>query len=198
MGVPTTGSTNVGKKGRYNPQAAITSITDSTGGTSSNTLAAQVGEYSITFHIDNLGDTNGFGGTSAVDLVTDWVPGHKFAISSWEFITTTAGTGASADQTIKLQIGAADVTGGTLQLELADTAAVGQLTAGETISAANTGSSTAALSVLLNASGTAFTAGAGDIVIHLRNMETADAFASLAAKQEEILDAIRNSDVILT
>jgi hypothetical protein len=113
-------------------------------------------------------------GTSAADMVTDYICGHAFKLLALDFVTSIAGTGTSASQIFNLAIGATDVTAGTCTVTLASTSAVGELTAGATVTAANTGSATDTLSIEMAASGTAFTAGAGTFLITIQNTDLSD------------------------
>ena len=153
-------------------------VTDSTTGTASTTLAAGVGVYNMTIPLTSL--ATGLS-TSAIDLMTGIVVGHKFKILDFYFVTTVAGTGSGASQVFNLEIGTTNVTGGVLTVTLASTSDIGEVTTSTAITAANTGSADATLSIEMAASGTVFTAGAGYFVIRIQNMDTADAFASLVA-----------------
>jgi hypothetical protein len=69
--------------------STLGAYTDSTTGTAAATLAAGVGVSTVSF---DVALTN----TGAVDVITGWVPGYKFKILAWEFITGVAGVGSSA------------------------------------------------------------------------------------------------------
>lgn len=170
--------------------AAQAALTDSTGGTAGTTLAAGVGVTPVTIPLTSL--ATGLS-TSAIDLLTGYTPGFRFRIVSLEFVTTVAGTGASASQTFNLEIGTTNVTGGVLTLTLASQAAIGAITAATPITANNIGSSTDAISLEMAAGGTVFTAGAGYFIMELQNLDTADAVASSAS----LLGAIRSALVSL-
>lgn len=165
---------------------AITPFTDNTTGTESDTLAAGVGIETIIHPLTSL--ATGLS-TSAIDLMTARVVGYKFKILSWGFCTTVAGTGAGASQTFNLEIGTTDLTGGSLNVTLASTSDIGELTNATAITAANTGTAADTISIEMAASGTVFTAGAGYFFIRIQNMDTADAIASLAAKDAEFINA---------
>jgi hypothetical protein len=170
----------------FTPSAvAITELTDSTTGTASDTLAATAGIVTVAIPIQLAAMT-----TSAADLITNYTPGYAFELLSLEFVTTTLGTGASASQVLNLEIGTTNVTGGVLTLLLADTDTLGKKTAATAITAANTGTAASTISVEVAASGTVFTAGAGILLLKLRNMDTVNAVASLSAKVNEIITAI--------
>jgi len=170
--------------------AAQAALTDSTGGTAGTALAAGVGVVPLTIPLTSL--ATGLS-TSAIDLLTGYVPGFRFKILSLAFVTTVAGTGTDASQVFNLEIGSTNTTGGVLTLTLASQAAIGTVTAATEITAANTGSSTDAISLEMAASGTVFTAGAGYFILKLQNLDTADAVAS----QSSLLGAIRSAMVSL-
>ena len=165
--------------------AAITALTDSTTGTASDTLAATAGIVTLALPIQLAAMS-----TSAADLMTNYVPGYAFELLSAEFITTNPGVGASASQVLNIEIGSTNVTGGVLTLTEASTSALGEKTAATAITAANTGTASDTLSIEVAASGTVFTAGDGILLVKLRNMDTVNAIASLAAKLDEIQTAL--------
>jgi hypothetical protein len=169
----------------FAPFGEITELTDSTTGTASDTLAATVGVSTIAIPLQLASMT-----TSAADLMTAYTPGYAFELLSLEFITTTLGTGASASQVLNLEIGTTNVTGGVLTLLLADTDTLGKKKAATAITAANVGTASDTISLEVAASGTVFTAGAGFLLLKLRNMDTVDAVASLSAKVNEIVTAM--------
>lgn len=125
------------------------------------------GIYNLTFHktLANLG-------TSAADLISGLVLGHRFKILSLQFVTSTAGTGSGATQTFNLEIGTTNLTGGVLNLTLANQQTTyGQITSATPITGNNEGSATDAISLEMAAGGTAFTAGAGSFVIRVQNLD---------------------------
>lgn len=161
-------------------------VTDSTGGSQissdgndAGTLASTVGVSQLSFDANLAAGPPA--GTSAGDMVTAFVPGYKFKLLALDFVTSIAGVGSSASQVYNLEIGTTNVTAGTCTVTEASTSAVGELTAGAAITGANTGSATDSISIEQAASGTAFTAGAGSFIVTIQNMDTADAFAALAA-----------------
>ena len=155
-----------------------TAITDSSTGTALSAVAAGVGRYNRAHPVTSL--ATGLG-VSAIDLLTAWTPGFKFKIVTFDFVTTVAGTGAAASQVFNLTIGATPLTGGVLTLTLASQSTIGAVTNGTAITALNTGSSAATISIKMAASGTVFTAGAGYFVMGMQNMDDADAFATILA-----------------
>lgn len=104
-------------------------------------------------------------GTSAIDLITGYTPGFRGKIVGWEIVASVAATGAGASQTINLEIGTTDVTGTATAFLLANLDTIGKRQAGGTPTALNEFSDTDTISVELAASGTAFTAGSGSIVL---------------------------------
>lgn len=160
-------------------------LTDSTGGSvSGSTLAATAGISTLSIPIQLAAMT-----TSAADLLTAYTPGYKFKILSVDFVTTTLGTGSGASQTINLEIGTTNLTGGVINPTLAGTDTLGELTSGTSVTAANTGSASDTISVEVAASGTVFTAGAGIILIRIQNMDVQDN----AAKTAELVNELRAS-----
>lgn len=159
-----------------------TALTDSTGGSvAAYSLAVGVGKTTISIPLQLASMT-----TAAADLVTEYTPGYKFKILAVDFITTTLGAGSGASQTLNLEIGTTNVTGGVVNPTLSSTNTLGKLTAGTSVTAANTGSATDVLSVEVAASGTVFTGGAGILLITIQNMDTADAFAREAVLENRL------------
>ncbi len=165
--------------------AAQVALTDSTGGTAGDTLAAGVGIQTLAIPIQLASLT-----TAAADLVTEIVPGFRFKVLKVDFVTTKLGTGSGASQTINLEIGTTNVTGGVVNPTLGSTDTLGKVTAGSSVTAANVGLATDSLSVEVAASGTVFTAGEGILLVRLQNMDTADAVASQAQRTNEIRAAL--------
>lgn len=162
----------------YDSTKFTTAITDSSGGAASSTVAAGVGMYKMYHPLTRLATDLG---TGAIDLLTNYTVGHKFKITSFDFVTTTAGTGAGASQVFNLEIGTTNLTGGVCTVTLSSTDTIGKITAGTAVTANNTGTSTDTLSIEMAAGGTVFTAGAGYFLIGITNMDVADAFASILA-----------------
>jgi hypothetical protein len=177
---------NSGTVQSYNSEAAITSVTDSSTGTASNTIAAGTGVYSI--QIPYLAATFANG-----DMATGIVIPHKFKITKIDSICTAAVTTGAKTATLNLEIGTTNLTGGSLVLD--GTVTLGAYEAASAITAANTGAAGDTIS-LEAASVTTFVEGSFVIQIWIQNMDTADADASLAAKGEEVLDAMRAQDLI--
>lgn len=158
-------------------------LTDSTGGSiSGSTLAATAGITTLSIPIQLAAMT-----TSAADLLTDYTPGYKFKILSVDFVTTTIGAGAGASQTINLEIGSTNLSGGVINPTLTGTNTLGKTTSGTSVTANNTGSASDTISVEVAASGTVFSAGAGIILIRIQNMDVQDN----AAKTAELVNELR-------
>ena len=173
------------------PQAAIGSlpsaIVDSSGGAAAGVVAVGVGEALVTIPVSSL--ATGLS-TSAVTMLNAYVPGFRFSILQLDFVTTIVGAGAGASQTFNLQITGANVTGGVVNPTLTSTNTIGKITAGTAVTAANTGGVTDSISLLMAASGTVFTSGAGYFVLRLKNLDTANAFASISAVVNSLIGAL--------
>lgn len=169
--------------------ASQVAITDSTTGTVADTFAAGVGVHTISIPI-TLANITGAG-----DVLTTYTPGYKFKILSADFAVTTAATTAAKAATLNLEIGATNVTGGEIALTSANCTPLGAVVAGAAITAANTGSASATISVE-SASVTAFVEGAGVLLLKVQNMDTADMAASIADKWNEVRTALVNFGVI--
>lgn len=158
-------------------------LTDNSTGSASTTIAAGVGVYDLPLYA-----VLPIGGTSAVDQVTTFTPGHKFKILAWSYLESVATTGTNSSRVYNMEIGTTDV--GTSPSTLTVTtsgAAVGRVIAGTAVSGANTGTSSDTISIEVAASGTTHDAGAGMFIIRIQNMDTADAIASLAAQTDALL-----------
>jgi len=168
--------------------AGINALTDNTTGTASDTLAAGVGKYSLIIPLTSL--ATGLS-TLAIDLLTNNPIGHAFKLLSFDWVTTVAGAGAGATQTFNLEIGTTNVTGGSLNPTLANTATIGAIVSGTAITANNVGTAADTISIEMAAGGTVFSAGAGYFVIRIQNTDTSNAVASLADKLNDILAALQ-------
>lgn len=121
--------------------------------------------------------------TSAADLVTNYIVGFAGQIVGAKFITTQAGTGTGATQTFSFKITAqpsgtvSTVTGLSATVTLAGTATTGVVQAfGTMTGATNTNAggyldASDTLSISVAASGTAFTAGAGVILLEIAKLD---------------------------
>lgn len=152
--------------------AVATLTTDSTGGTTVAAAAAGVGVQQI-----NLG-TFPLTSMANADIVTDFVPGYRFKLLALDAVTVVPATTASKASTLHLEIGSTAVGAGTCALTTAGCNARGKLVAGAAITSANTGSASAAISVV-GASTTAFGEGSVTLIVTIQNMDIADAFTAL-------------------
>lgn len=184
--VLTSGST-VSPSGVASPLSAAlpTAFTDNTTGTASDTLAAGTGVTTLTFAFDLTTLTTG-----ATELLTNYVPGYAFKILAVDFVVTDAGAGAGASQTLNLEIGSTNLTGGVINPTLANTATAGALVAGTAVTANNVGTNASTLSIENAAGGVIFTSGTGIILIKIQNMDTANAVASLADHINDLITAL--------
>lgn len=157
------------------PTAAA--ITDNTTGSAGSTAAAGAGVSTVVFYVDAADLANG-------DVLTTWTPGYKFKVLAFDaFCAKPVTTGAKA-ATLNLEIGTTDLTGGVISLS--GTYAQGAAQAGTAVTAANTGSNSATISVEAS-SVTTFVEGAFWLVVKIQNMDTADALASLIAEHTKIV-----------
>jgi hypothetical protein len=106
-------------------------------------------------------------GTGAVEIVTDWVGGFTYTIESVKAYTQVAGTGSGASRTYRVVKGASTVAA-TATILLAETDTVGKEKAFTVTAADATFSDTDTLTVDFANGGTAFTAGAVNLVIVYR------------------------------
>lgn len=151
-----------------NPTA--TALTDSTTGAVGATLAAGAGVYTLAFYIDAATIADG-------DLLTTYVPGHKFKILKFDARCAKAVTTGAKASTLNLEIETTNVTGGAVALS--GTYALGAAQAGTAITAANTGTSAQSFSIEASST-TTFVEGAFWLLVSIQNMDTADALAALA------------------
>jgi hypothetical protein len=150
-------------------------LTINIAGNYNSTIASTAGVQTLSFPIQLAAMT-----TAAADLMTNYVPGFAFEVLAVEFVTTTIGAGAGATMALNLEIGTTNLTGGVVTVTLAGTDTLGEKTAGTAITAANIGTAADTLSIEVAASGTIFTAGAGVLLVKVRNLDTYNALVSLA------------------
>lgn len=159
----------------------IAAFTDNTGGSASDTLAAGVGIFDWTFYVSLPDVTN-------ADLIGAFTPGYAFKVLKVDFLHEKAVTTGAKAATLTPKINGSAITGGVLALS--GTYAAGAVTAGSTVTAANTGTSSQTFSI--TASGvTTFTEGNGTIRVRVQNMDSANAFASIADKVNDIRSALQ-------
>ena len=106
-----------------------------------------------------------------VDIQTDLIVGHKFAlIGKPQFVVTEVGVGSTKTITFVVDIGATATTGGTVVVTTALTATLGAvIPAAAAFSALNTGSATDTISIR-GSSATAFTSGKGVILLRIQSV----------------------------
>ena len=166
--------------------SAQAALTDSTTGTPGTTLNAGAGVQTLSIPV-NLAAI-----TTNADVLTAFTPGFKFKLLSVSFAIKTPATTSGKLTTLSLKINSTAVTGGAVALTSANATPLGAIIAGSAITAANTGSSSATISVV-STSTTAFVEGEGYLLIKVQNMDTADAVAS----QTVLLNELRASLVAL-
>lgn len=149
-------------------------FTDNSTGTASTTIAAGVGIYQFVLPINLASVANG-------DVLTNVVFGHAFKVLKETFAVTVPVTTGSKLATLNSEIGTTNVTGSAIALTSDNCTPIGALVAGGAITAANTGTATDTFSVEA-ASVTAFAEGAGVYIAEIQNLDTTNAFASLAAR----------------
>lgn len=166
----------------------VGTFTDSSGGTAGTTVAAGVGKYILPHYI-NLASITGAG-----DVLTTFTVPHKFKILSFDAFVVIPATTAAKAVTLNLEIGTTDLTGGAIALTSANCTPMGAKIAGSAITAANTGAADATVSIEA-ASVTAFVEGTVMVQIHMQNMDTADAFATLLTAGDEVANTVSLSGV---
>lgn len=167
----------------------IAQLTDNTTGTAADTLAAGAGVQTLAFFV-NLASIAANG-----DILTNYTPGYKFKILSVDFRVCKAATTAAKAATLNLEIGTTNLTGGVVALTSANCTPAGAAVAGTAVTAANTGTDTDTISVEA-ASVTAFVEGDGWLLVKIQNMDTADTEASLAAKLNAVMTALKSHGLI--
>jgi hypothetical protein len=123
-------------------------------------------------------DLAGLAGTGALNLVDSLSLGFKYAIESIRWLTTQTLTGSGGTQDFEIRAGATTGTVlATLTASLASHSAAGA-TAVAAVAAAQDGASyisadTGTFSIVRKSGGTAFTAGAGVLLVTIRQREQA-------------------------
>lgn len=167
--------------------ALPTAITDNSTGTASNTVAAGTGM--VTIHFPQLFN----GGTAQINPVLNFPMPYKFKIISWYWVTWELLAGGGGSRVANLRINGALVgtVATSLTITVAGASAVGTVVAGTAVSGANiSGNPTDTLTVDIQAGGTAITAGEGQFVIVMQNMNTADAAASFADHINDLITSL--------
>lgn len=172
--------------GRQRVLTGVAALTDLSLGVASNTIAATVG---VSHYIQHLDLATGIV-AGAQSVTTNLVLGYRFKLLAFDWVTTVVGAGAGASQVWNLDINGVNTTGGVITTTLASTNTVGLITAGTAITGANVGAAGALFSIEKAAGGTIFTGGEGYFVIRIQNMDSADAYASIATKVNSIITAL--------
>lgn len=157
--------------------AALSSLTDNSDGNAAATaIAAGAGTYTVALFLDLADIADG-------DLITTYVPGHRFQVNKVDFRVGKAVTTAAKAADINLEIGTTNLTGGVVGLTSANCTPKGAAVAGSAVTGNNVGTATDAISVEA-ANTTAFAEGTGWLLISITNLDTADALAALNAALE--------------
>jgi hypothetical protein len=106
-------------------------------------------------------------GTSAVEYVTDFVPGFKFVIESVKAVVRVAGTGSGATRTFNVKKGAATLAA-SAAVTLAATAAIGTVVDIPVTAADAEFEDADTLTVDVDSGGTQFTALTFDLIVKYR------------------------------
>lgn len=176
--VGTNPADKVGFYGTTAAQAANTAqaaITDSTTGTAGTTLAATVGVETIVFPLDlpSVGNAN---------IVTAYVPGYAFKVIKTQLVVNKPVTTGSKAATIFFTVNGNATVGGVITANSTNCTPIGGLVAGTAVTGNNTGTATQNLTIT-GSSVTAFVEGSASLHVTIQNVDTANAFASIAALQ---------------
>jgi hypothetical protein len=144
-----------------------------------------VGISQLVFHLDI--DALAVG---AEELVTNYALGYAFEILSLDYVAEIPGTGVGATQTFTVEIGATPTTGGSLIITVANATPKGVVVAGSAITGANVGTAASVFSIVKAGGGTQFSAGSGNLVLAVRNLDTSNAIASLADHIDDLINAL--------
>lgn len=170
--------------------AAQVALTDSTGGsTADTTLAATAGVTVVSIPLTLASIADG-------DMLTNYTPGFKFKVLAVDFVTTTVATTSAKASTLNVEIGTTNLTGGVVSLTTSSCDTRGEITAGTSVTAANTGSATDTISVEASST-TTFVEGAGTLLIKIQNMDTADNMAKTARLTNELRASLVQLGLIL-
>jgi hypothetical protein len=167
--------------GRSPKLVGVATLTNSTTGAASNTLAAGVGVQTLAIYVQLAQIT----GTTIFAALL----GYNFKVLGIQFVVEVAVTTAAKGATIIPYINGAAVTTTGVVLTSALCTPKGTTIAGGNVTAANTGTNTNPLQLV--ASGvTAFVEGTGWVILTIQNMDTANSDASLASKINAILGVV--------
>jgi hypothetical protein len=166
----------------------LADFTDNSTGTAGDTIAAGAGVETVALFLNLVDIADG-------DLLTTYTPGYAFKVLAADFRVAKPATTADKAATLNLEIGTTNVTGGEIALTSANCTPKGAAVAGAAITAANTGAANATISVEASST-TAFAEGTGWLFLKIQNMDTANAIASLADKQNDLLTLLRQSGIL--
>lgn len=168
--------------------ASQVAITDSSGGTNSNTIAAGVGLTIMPIYLQLAQLADG-------EVISTFTPGFRGKITKVEFYVEVAVTTASKLSSLNLEIETTNLTGGVIALTSANCTPKGIAVGGSAVTAANIFTAVQQVSVEASST-TTFIEGTGWLFIYVQNMDTADAFALMADKWNELRTALTNKGLI--
>lgn len=154
-------------------------ITDSSGGTAGNTLAATVAQQTLILPVQLADFVNS--GTWKV------TPPFAFTVLSAQFRTGKPASTAAKAATLTLSTTGGAVTGGVMSLTSANQNTTGGTAAATAISGANATQAAAADIIVTASAVTAFVEGDGWIEVVVRNEDLAAALASLASRVNSLV-----------
>lgn len=167
----------------------VAGLTDSSGGSTADSIKPGVGKTVIPIFIDLPTLADG-------DVVTSVTPGFAGRIDVVEFYVHKAVTTASKASTLNLEIGTTNLTGGSVALTSANCTPAGAKISGSSITGNNT--FTASQTISLEASSTtSFVEGSGWIVLSMTNADEENAFASIVSNQNQLLAGLRSSGLVV-
>lgn len=169
--------------------ASQVAITDNTAGTVVDTFSAGTADFTFTVPV-TLSQIS-----TTMDVATAITPGYRFQILAVDWCTSQEVTTGSKAASLNVEIGTTNLTGGVLALTSANCADLGNAVYGTAVTAGGTGTATDAISIEA-ASVTAFAEGAGYVIIRMRNLDQADAWAGIADKWNEIRTTLVNKGLI--
>jgi hypothetical protein len=154
-------------------------ITDSTGGTASQTLSATTSTYNIVIPISLLSQ---LANAQAYSII----PGFSGVLNSLAFRVGNPATTGSKAATMQAQVNGSSLTGGVIGLTSANCTPTGATVAGSAITAGTqTFTASQTIGVLLS-SVTAFVEGNGWLELNVTDTDLNNTIASLAAKINQL------------
>lgn len=185
----TTGQVLLGGQLALAQAAVVAALTDSSGGAAADgTIATNeaVSVISIPVQLATIADG---------DIVTAWTPGFAGKILSTAFIATVVASTGGKASTLNLEIGTTNVAGGTLALTTAGLDTLGKVVAGAAVTADNTFTASDTISVEASST-TAFSQGAGVLLITVASTVANDNAKDVATKVNAILTALKNAGLM--